>query len=357
MIKVYGQLVRLEADHVTVDGAVPSCHLHELYKYCVVASGVAMRFVLACVLLASLATAVLAWTKEDHEIFDLVSDLEASEGKGTTFYSWLEVPPTAPLAQINKAYRKKSIEIHPDKNPGVRGIHERFARLGVIVNILRSPEGRERYDFFYKNGVPKWRGTGYYYTRFRPGLGTVLVFLTLLTTALQYLVQMVNYSRDLNRIRQTIHDAKLAAWGPKMVQSGGKRKVKVNLGGGPRIDEDGRTVPGKVIDMIVDGDAVYIPESTGELYELSEETATPPALARTWFPTFVRGVFQSAIKGKNEPARIEGEDDEGEGSDHRSNPATDEIAAPNGTSEGRTPKQVMRAATVKAGGRRKAVKR
>ena len=28
-----------------------------------------------------------------------------------------------------------------------------------------------RYDFFYKNGLPKWRGTGYYYSRFRPGLG------------------------------------------------------------------------------------------------------------------------------------------------------------------------------------------
>ncbi len=28
-----------------------------------------------------------------------------------------------------------------------------------------------RYDFFYKNGVPIWRGTGYYYSRFRPGLG------------------------------------------------------------------------------------------------------------------------------------------------------------------------------------------
>ena len=28
-----------------------------------------------------------------------------------------------------------------------------------------------RYDFFYKNGVPRWRGTGYYYSRFRPGLG------------------------------------------------------------------------------------------------------------------------------------------------------------------------------------------
>jgi hypothetical protein len=34
----------------------------------------------------------------------------------------------------------------PDKNPGVKNIHDRFARLGVIAQILRSPEGRERYD-------------------------------------------------------------------------------------------------------------------------------------------------------------------------------------------------------------------
>jgi hypothetical protein len=32
----------------------------------------------------------------------------------------------------------------PDKNPGVKGIQERFARLGVVASILRSEEGRER---------------------------------------------------------------------------------------------------------------------------------------------------------------------------------------------------------------------
>lgn len=35
--------------------------------------------------------------------------------------------------------------LSPDKNPGVKGIHERFARLGVIAAILRDPRGRERY--------------------------------------------------------------------------------------------------------------------------------------------------------------------------------------------------------------------
>ena len=32
-------------------------------------------------------------------------------GKGTTFYSWLDVPSTATTAEIARAYRKKSIQI------------------------------------------------------------------------------------------------------------------------------------------------------------------------------------------------------------------------------------------------------
>lgn len=33
----------------------------------------------------------------------------------------------------------------PDKNPGVKGAHDRFARLGVVSKILRDAEGRKRY--------------------------------------------------------------------------------------------------------------------------------------------------------------------------------------------------------------------
>jgi hypothetical protein len=52
-----------------------------------------------------------SWTKEDHEIFDLVSALEASEGKGTTFYSFLGVQPQADLKAINRQYRKRSLDL------------------------------------------------------------------------------------------------------------------------------------------------------------------------------------------------------------------------------------------------------
>ena len=33
----------------------------------------------------------------------------------------------------------------PDKNPGVKNAHDRFARLGVVSKILRDSESRKRY--------------------------------------------------------------------------------------------------------------------------------------------------------------------------------------------------------------------
>lgn len=33
----------------------------------------------------------------------------------------------------------------PDKNPDIKGIHERFARLGVVSTILRNKESRKRW--------------------------------------------------------------------------------------------------------------------------------------------------------------------------------------------------------------------
>ncbi|KAF8529191.1 DnaJ domain-containing protein, partial [Hysterangium stoloniferum] len=220
----------------------------------------------------------------DHEIFDLVSELEANEGwQGTTFYSFLGVDSTASVADISKAYRKKSVLLHPDKNPGIKGIHERFSRLGVISSILRNEESRKRYDFFYKNGVPKWRGTGYYYSRFRPGLGTVIIFLIILTSSLQYLVQRMNYKRDLARIQHFVTKARLAAWGPKLIRIETRRKVKVNVGSYSEDDSDEQPSRSKWLDMVVEGDKVYILESGGQLLLLDDTAATAPSFKRTWF--------------------------------------------------------------------------
>ncbi|KAI0770860.1 DnaJ-domain-containing protein [Irpex lacteus] len=312
-----------------------------------------MRFFLLFGVVAVIVTTALAWTKarEDHEIFDLVSALEAAEGKGTTFYSWLDVPSTASSAEISRAYRKKSIQLHPDKNPGVKGAHERFSRLGVIAKILRDAEGRKRYDFFYKNGVPRWRGTGYYYSRFRPGLGTVLVFLTLLTSALQYVVHSLNYKRDKKKVEEIVGQARAAAWGNKLTPGEGQRKVKVNVGGAPRIDEDGNVIPGRMVDMVVDGSDVYFLDSDGNLHVVDDSTAIPPSVRRTWFVSLVTGLWDKYV-----PSRKAASDD---GSAVTDEDGIDESQSGTEGSGTVTPKEGVNgkpgraAATTMAGGRRR----
>ncbi|KAF8205056.1 hypothetical protein BJ912DRAFT_940119 [Pholiota molesta] len=213
-------------------------------------------------LLAVLATTVTAY-------------LEAAEGKGTTFYSWLDVPSTASTNEIAKAYRKKSMTLQC-------GIHERFARLGVVSTILRNKESRKRYDFFHKNGVPKWRGTGYYYSRYRPGLGFVAIFLTILTSGLQFMIQKITYRKDLERIELIVSKAKSTAWGPKMVPiPGRRRKVRINLGDAH--DEDGVVTGSRFLDMVVEGSQVYLLEPSGELHPIDSSTAIKPTLGNTWF--------------------------------------------------------------------------
>lgn len=53
----------------------------------------------------------------------------------------------------------------------------------------------------------------------------MLVFLVLITSGLQYLVQRMNYNRDLKRIEWIVGQARQAAWGAKLNPIEGQRKV------------------------------------------------------------------------------------------------------------------------------------
>ncbi|KAF9008974.1 DnaJ domain-containing protein, partial [Cyathus striatus] len=291
---------------------------------------------------------------EDHEIFDLVSAVERSEGKGTTFYSWLDVPSTASTSEISKAYRKRSMLLHPDKNPNVKGVQERFARLGVVAAILRNKESRKRYDFFYKNGVPKWRGTGYYYSRFRPGLGTVCTFLIIVTSGVQYVIQRLNYKKDLERIERITQAARTAAWGTKMVPGVGQRKVvRVNLGAAQ--DEDGYAET-KWLDMVVEGQSVYILDA-GELHLVDSSTAINPTIGNTWFIGFLQSLFKKVTsKGKEPEPHGDTEPNVDSGDDASS--VTESEGPGSGAATPSEKEKAARTPATRAGGkRRKAVRK
>ena len=203
-----------------------------------------LHYVALCLLLVLVA----AWTKDDHEIFRLRDEIEASEGKDVTFYDFLGVKASASHEEIQKAFRKRSKALHPDKvkhsfvasrstgspkskkstkksvyvskGPPEREVQAlvkkataRYGRLGIVANILKG-ESRERYDHFLTNGFPAWRGTGYYYNRFRPGLGSVLVGLFIVGGGFaHYGALVLSWKRQREFANRLIRRARRDAWG------------------------------------------------------------------------------------------------------------------------------------------------
>jgi curved DNA-binding protein CbpA len=155
-----------------------------------------MRFIL--IFLLFLIHPIRAWEQLDYDIFDLVDDVKREYGENATFYSVLGLEKSATLTDIIKAHRKLSLSLHPDKNP-TEEAKRKYVILTSITDILKDSEKRERYEFFLKNGVPVWRGTGYYYKRHRPGIGTVMIMLTISSSIIHYLLMYVDWWRGKSR--------------------------------------------------------------------------------------------------------------------------------------------------------------
>lgn len=109
--------------------------------------------------------------------------------------------------------------------------------MNLVANVLRSP-ARERYDHFLKNGFPLWKGTGYYYSRFRPGLGSVLVGLfVVFGGAAHYGALILGWKRQREFVDRYIRHARRAAWGDES-----------SIHGIPGVDSIGAPAPAPVPD-------------------------------------------------------------------------------------------------------------
>ncbi|AXT63275.1 molecular chaperone DnaJ [Aquimarina sp. AD10] len=62
------------------------------------------------------------------------------------FYDILGLSKSATASEIKKAYRKKAIEYHPDKNPGDTSAEEKFKKAAEAYEILSDPDKKARYD-------------------------------------------------------------------------------------------------------------------------------------------------------------------------------------------------------------------
>ncbi|KAI9300004.1 X-domain of DnaJ-containing-domain-containing protein [Cunninghamella echinulata] len=72
----------------------------------------------------------------------------------TEYYDLLGVSVTATQDDIKKAYRKKAIQFHPDKNPNDPTAEDKFKKISEAYQILSDPKLRKRYnEFGEENGV------------------------------------------------------------------------------------------------------------------------------------------------------------------------------------------------------------
>ena len=92
------------------------------------------------------------------------------------YYEVLEVAKTASADEIKKAYRKKAIQYHPDKNPGDKVAEEKFKEAAEAYEVLSNPDKRARYDQFGHAGVGGAAGNGGPYGGFSGGMSMDDIF-------------------------------------------------------------------------------------------------------------------------------------------------------------------------------------
>ncbi|XP_076236037.1 dnaJ homolog subfamily C member 1 isoform X2 [Calliopsis andreniformis] len=129
----------------------------------------------------------IAWDNDELEVFDVVEEVNQN------FYEVLSVPQAANASEIKKAFRRLSLQLHPDKNPA-EDAEQQFRKLVAVYDILKDPGKRQKYDNVLVNGLPNWRSAIYYYRHVRKmGLLELSIILFLVITVGQYLVAWAAY--------------------------------------------------------------------------------------------------------------------------------------------------------------------
>mmetsp|Transcript_28388 Transcript_28388/g.76489 ORF Transcript_28388/g.76489 Transcript_28388/m.76489 type:complete len:386 (+) Transcript_28388:56-1213(+) len=86
-------------------------------------------------------------------------------GRPPNYFEVLEVPTTATSSEIKRAYKQKSLEMHPDKNPEDPDAQDKFTKMRGAYEVLNDTRLRDIYNKFGEWGLEedKTNATGGFY--------------------------------------------------------------------------------------------------------------------------------------------------------------------------------------------------
>lgn len=94
------------------------------------------------------------------------------------YYEALGISRDASAEEIKKAYRKKALQYHPDKNPGDSGAEKRFKEISEAYEVLSDDSKRQMYDRYgseaFTHGGAGMRGGGQQYSSMDEALRTFM---------------------------------------------------------------------------------------------------------------------------------------------------------------------------------------
>ena len=184
-----------------------------------------------------LLTSTYAWDQDQMEIFDVVEEVNEN------FYALLGVDEKAETSEIKKAYRKLSLQLHPDRNPA-EDAEVKFRQLVAVYEILKNAEKRGQYDAILRDGLPDWRQPVFYYRKARKlGLLEMCVILFVISTVGHYLVIWAMYLEKKFELEEVLFSQMKRKHEKEM-----KRKRERNVGAG--LDRLAEGVSEMVTDML-----------------------------------------------------------------------------------------------------------